>query len=110
MRSRAGHKDPGPRITVVDDDVVEHKNLNRIANTTLTGADSHAIKVQVFERAAAAVRPCTVVKAIPRTLGTLEAIDAIGHVDLLFCCVDTFVPGPVATVAQLLGCPFPILQ
>lgn len=76
-------------MTVIDDDVIEHKNLNRILNSTRFDADTEAMKVRVFERTAEAVRAETRVTAIERTLDAREAIEAMARVDVLFCCVDT---------------------
>jgi len=77
------------QLTVIDDDVIEHKNLNRILNSTRLDADNKAVKVRVFERTAAAVRPEARVTAIQRTFGAREPIEAMARVDVLFCCVDT---------------------
>jgi ThiF family/Prokaryotic homologs of the JAB domain len=77
------------RITVIDDDVVEHRNLNRILNSTRADAEVAAMKVRVFERTATLVRLETDITAIESTLGAREAIEALAGADVLFCCVDT---------------------
>lgn len=76
-------------ITVVDHDVIEDKNLNRILNSTLNDANAKTHKVDIFARTAAAVYPDTIVHKVPHKVGTHEAIRALGEVDVLFCCVDT---------------------
>lgn len=76
-------------ITVVDHDVVEEKNLNRILNSTVQDARSGVDKVDLFKRIAAATSPETKVHAICREAGTHEAILALSQTDVLFCCVDT---------------------
>lgn len=76
-------------ITVVDHDVVEEKNLNRILNSTAQDAHSGVVKVGLFKRIAADISPETKVHSICQEAGTHEAILALSQIDVLFCCVDT---------------------
>jgi hypothetical protein len=77
-------------LIVVDHDHVELKNLNRILNTREADAIHSALKVEVFKRAAAEIRPATSVKAIAGEIGTRTAVHAVAEADIVFCCVDSF--------------------
>ncbi|WP_250462625.1 ThiF family adenylyltransferase [Microbulbifer litoralis] len=76
-------------ITVVDHDVVEGKNLNRILNSTARDAAAASPKVELFKRVVSGVSPGTRVNAVCQEVGTREAVQALSGVDVLFCCVDT---------------------
>jgi hypothetical protein len=76
-------------IVVVDDDRIEHKNLNRILNSTHKSAEAKALKVDRFRRAASKIRPATLVTDVPHELGVIESILAAADTDIVFCCVDT---------------------
>jgi len=78
-------------MTVVDHDTLETKNLNRILNSTLHDAESALPKVELFQRAASAISPKTVVNAVCHEVGSHEAIEALSKVDVLFCCVDSVI-------------------
>lgn len=77
------------KLTVVDHDMVEEKNLNRILNSTEADAIGRIEKVKLFARTAKAVFPNTSVSAIPQKVGTHEAIQALSTVDIVFSCVDS---------------------
>ncbi|WP_165856047.1 ThiF family adenylyltransferase [Marinobacter sp. JSM 1782161] len=77
------------KLTVVDHDVVEPKNLNRILNSTHEDAAQDEAKVKVFQRHARKVFPESLVCAICHEVGTQEAIRALTGVDVVFSCVDT---------------------
>jgi proteasome lid subunit RPN8/RPN11 len=78
-------------ITVIDHDVIEHKNLNRILNSTESDATHSVPKVELFKRAASLISPSTQVHVVSSEIGTHEAIKALTQVDVLFCCVDTLI-------------------
>jgi hypothetical protein len=77
-------------IIVIDHDHVEHKNINRILNTTQRDAFEGRLKVDVFRSAAAAIRPATRVLTCAQELGTAEAIELAARADIVFSCVDTY--------------------
>jgi len=77
------------QIIVVDDDHIEHKNLNRILNSTHAAAESKELKVNRFKEVAALIRPHTQVKEIPHQLGRVASIRAVADADVIFCCVDS---------------------
>lgn len=76
-------------LVLVDHDHIEHKNLNRILNSTHADAAEEILKVTMFKASCARVRPQTTVKAIPQKVSTLEAIKAVAGADIIFSCVDT---------------------
>lgn len=77
------------RVVVIDPDHVEEKNLNRILNATHAHAEARALKVQVFQEAAARIRPNASVTPVPHELGVVGSIVAAADADVLFSCVDT---------------------
>ena len=76
-------------LIVVDYDHVEEKNLNRILNTTLADSIGKSLKVDVFERAAACIRPATKVRAVCSDIGARDAIETVAKADVVFCCADS---------------------
>lgn len=83
MRLGVGH------IVLVDDDRIEHRNLNRIPNATIDDANERRYKVEVACRAIAAAGMGTATTAVPKSVMTSEAVGALADCDLLFGCVDT---------------------
>jgi hypothetical protein len=77
-------------LIVVDHDIVERKNLNRILNTTVEDAQDGRSKVDVFKAAAARSHPNARVVACPKNLRSVEAIELAAQADVIFSCVDTF--------------------
>ncbi|MBX4997459.1 ThiF family adenylyltransferase [Rhizobium lentis] len=76
-------------VTLVDPDRIEKKNLNRILNSTLADAERARPKVEMFCAAIAEYRGDGVAISLPHTLGTREAIEAVGQCDVIFSCVDS---------------------
>lgn len=74
-------------IILIDFDKLERGNLNRILNSSLAGIDSY--KVEMFASAIRLYRADCDVVALPRSIGTPEAILAACEADVLFSCVDT---------------------
>jgi proteasome lid subunit RPN8/RPN11 len=79
----------GANVTLVDFDHVEHKNLNRIINSTLADADANRLKVEVFAEAVDAYRGPGAALAITATITSREAVLAVSQCDVIFSCVDT---------------------
>jgi hypothetical protein len=77
-------------LIVIDDDLVERKNLNRILNSTEADAAARRFKVDVFVDAARRIDSTTRVKAVPLRIGSPAAIEAAGEADIIFSCVDSF--------------------
>ncbi len=76
-------------LVLVDPDVVEHKNLNRIWNATMADADNATPKVVVAERSIRAMGFGTEVRAIQKSLFDPACVAAIAACDVVFGCVDT---------------------
>lgn len=77
------------RVVLIDFDKVEHKNLNRIINSTLDDAESNRLKVTVFDRAIASYRGKGVVVPVNASVLERDAVLAASQADFLFSCVDT---------------------
>jgi hypothetical protein len=76
------------RFVLVDPDRVEHKNLNRILNTTVEDARLARYKVEVAADAVTRMGLGTTTEAIPHNLMTIEAVRRVAECDVLFGCVD----------------------
>lgn len=76
-------------LVLVDPDVVELTNLNRLVGATRADARRSRLKVRVAQRLVRQIHPETRVRALPLSLGDPEAIAALKGVDLLFGCTDS---------------------
>jgi proteasome lid subunit RPN8/RPN11 len=76
------------RIILIDFDRLEHKNLNRILNSTTADADAGRLKVEMFKAAITGYRGDADVVAIGETILSREAVVAASSADILFSCVD----------------------
>ncbi|MFD1874520.1 HesA/MoeB/ThiF family protein [Hymenobacter bucti] len=76
-------------LVLVDHDVVEHKNLNRILNARLTDAVAARHKVHVLKEAIEASGTNVIVHAIPLGLHDYLAYKAIAACDIVFGCMDS---------------------
>lgn len=76
------------RLVLVDPDVVEEKNLNRIVNSGKEDAYLARPKVQVLASAIARMGLDQEVIALQKTLLTPEAVKAVAECDVAFGCMD----------------------
>jgi hypothetical protein len=76
-------------LVLVDPDVVEPKNLNRIYNTSAADARRGRAKVDVIARAVKAMGFGTKVQAFQRDLFEREVVFALADCDVLFGCMDS---------------------
>ena len=76
-------------LVLVDPDVVEEKNLNRILNTTMADATHGAYKVDVAARSIERMELGTKVRTFAKTLFHREVVDALSGCDVIFGCMDT---------------------
>lgn len=76
-------------LTLIDYDVMENKNLNRILGSTTADAEANEFKVTVLMREIASFAPTTCVHAVPASISTREAVIKAGRADIIFCCVDS---------------------
>lgn len=77
------------KLTLVDFDVIEHKNLNRILNATIADANGERLKVNMFADAVASFRSDIEVIPVAETLVSREAMAKISECDVIFSCVDS---------------------
>ena len=78
------------RLILIDFDLVEFKNLNRILNSTLENAKNNAAKVDVLSSAIKTYRNDIEVLTLKASINERDAIILAGQADVLFCCVDSF--------------------
>ncbi|GAB1078752.1 MAG: ThiF family adenylyltransferase [Shewanella algae] len=78
------------RLILIDFDVIELKNLNRIVNTTLEDARKGIAKVERFASAISSYRDDIEIVTLKASIASREAITLAGFADVLFCCVDSF--------------------
>lgn len=76
-------------IVIVDPDVVEKKNLNRILNTSLNDAEQEKPKVEVLKKAIEKMGLETKVSIYQSTTSNQQVISALKECDVLFGCVDS---------------------
>jgi hypothetical protein len=76
-------------LVLVDPDVIEEKNLNRILNATRKDADARHCKVDVAKRSILAMGLGTSVETYAKTLFAADVVRAIAECDVVFGCMDT---------------------
>lgn len=76
-------------VILVDPDKVEHRNLNRIVNSTLQDADEGILKVEMFGRSIERHRGPGIAVPIAASILTRPAVLAVSQCDVIFCCTDT---------------------
>jgi proteasome lid subunit RPN8/RPN11 len=77
------------RTDYIDFDKVEHRNLNRIVNSTLEDAEIRRPKAEMFADAVKKYRGDGVAFPVTASILTRKAVLAASQSDVLFCCVDT---------------------
>lgn len=76
-------------LVLVDPDHIDHKNLNRILNSTKEDADNKASKPQVQQRAIQLMGLGTKVQVIDGDLMSIATLKALSSCDVLFGCMDS---------------------
>lgn len=84
------------KVILIDFDIVERKNLNRIINATENDADSGRLKVELFVKAITSYRGVGVAHAVPLNITKREAVIAASESDVVFSCVDTLAARHIA--------------
>lgn len=77
------------RVIGIDFDKVEHKNLNRILNTTFADAEAGRLKVDAFAERANGYRAQPYFEGMSLNMMSREAVMALARADVIFSCVDT---------------------
>ncbi|WP_436399586.1 ThiF family adenylyltransferase [Roseobacter sp. S98] len=75
-------------LIFVDFDIIKHKNLNRIVNSTVEDAEARQLKTRMMAAAIELYAPNTKITIISAGLETREAVIAASAADILFSCVD----------------------
>ena len=75
-------------FVVVDDDVIEDKNLNRLVGGTAEDVKAKRAKTEIAERVIKNVNPEAKVK--PCRMKWQEAINTLRRCDVIFGCVDSY--------------------
>lgn len=88
------------RVILIDHDIVEEKNLNRILNTAKKDANRKLFKVDVFAARVNQYRDEEYAVPVNANILTRKAVLAAAQADVLFCCVDTL---RARSVADLLS-------
>ncbi|TWI06373.1 ThiF family adenylyltransferase [Aerolutibacter ruishenii] len=76
-------------LILIDPDVVEERNLNRIVHATKDDAEKERPKVEVLKRAIEAMGLGTRVRILKASLWSRQAIRLCGEADVVFGCVDS---------------------
>jgi hypothetical protein len=76
------------RLVLIDPDIVEEKNLNRILNSGKEDSYLRRYKVHALASAIARMGLGTEVVCIPSNLATREAVLAVAGCDVVFGCMD----------------------
>lgn len=77
------------RLVLVDSDVVEKRNLNRILHATMDDAKAGRLKVHVLRDAIEAMGLGTKVDIFPCDLDHPDVVRAVAECDAVFGCMDT---------------------
>lgn len=77
------------QLIIIDPDVVEKKNLNRILNTSMSSAEYAQPKVEILKKAIEKMGLETKVSAYQSTTYDKKVISALKECDVLFGCVDS---------------------
>lgn len=76
-------------LVLVDDDIIEDRNVNRILNSTMQDAHEKRPKVNVLADSIKRMGLGTSVQALQMDVWDREAVQAIAQCDAVFGCVDT---------------------
>lgn len=76
-------------LVLVDPDIIEHKNLNRIVNSSLSDAQNKVAKVLALQSAVGRMGTCTRVTALQANLFNLEVLRNLAACDVFFGCMDS---------------------
>lgn len=76
-------------FVLIDDDIVESTNLNRLVGARLSDVKQRRKKVKVAQNLITSINAKAKVKSITANLRSVEAIDSLStHPDIIFGCVD----------------------
>ncbi len=76
-------------LILIDFDTIEHKNLNRVVNSTVAAANANQPKTAMMAKAISHYAPNTRVSTIDKPIEKRTAVVWASSADVLFCCVDS---------------------
>ncbi len=76
-------------IVLVDDDVVEKRNVNRIINSTALDAEQQRPKTEVIADSIHRIGLGTQVRIFKKNLWNRDVVKAVAECDVIFGCMDT---------------------
>lgn len=76
-------------IVIVDPDLVEERNVNRIINSTMRDAHLSSTKVSVLEEAVHRMGLGTRVVSLAKNLWDPDVVRAVAQCDVVFGCIDS---------------------
>lgn len=76
-------------LVIVDNDILEEKNLNRIINSTMNAANKKQPKVLAIKQAIRAMGMETKVEALQGLTDSPDVVEALVDCDVIFGCVDS---------------------
>jgi len=96
-------------LILIDFDTIEHKNLNRIVNSTVADADTNRSKIRMMAEAIARYAPNTKVTVIDTPIVERDAVIATSSAEILFSCVDSMAG---RSIAELISrcCVIPMID
>lgn len=77
------------KIVLIDFDLIEHKNLNRILNSTIQDAEAARFKTKMLQEVIRKYRCDIEIITVETSVQSEKAIVAASGCDVLFSCVDT---------------------
>lgn len=77
------------RLVIIDPDIVEEKNLNRIVNSCAIDAKRKKFKTNVLADAVKKMGTGTEIVPLPMNLYDPEIVKMVAECDMIFGCVDT---------------------
>lgn len=83
-------------LILIDFDIMKHKNLNRIVNSTIAHAEKSRRKVEIMADAVRRYSPNTNITTVYASIEDREAIVAASGADILFSCVDSMTGRSIA--------------
>lgn len=76
-------------IVLVDDDVLEERNLNRILNSTMEDVQNNTLKVSVVGRAISSMGLGTSIIEHKENLWDASVVKSVAQCDVIFGCMDS---------------------
>lgn len=76
-------------LVLIDDDIVEERNINRIINSSMGDARNGELKIDVLANAIKKMGIGTDVRKLPYNLWNENVVKVVAQCDIIFGCMDT---------------------